>query len=526
VAYDATYYANLINQYKDTQPELAFAIFNGASGMGGGMGAGFDPGALDEALRNLWGPDAAKQWVNAGTQNYGNAMFDPKTGQYGYYKNGAISSGTLGGYDPTQFDPANIKAPTSMNYDPTRLGSNLPGGVTTLPPVGTGAGPKTTSTTPAPTTTGGRTVNSTTPPPTNLSTLSRTSAITPNPLGVSNLPAAAHGPITNSTDPTQVGTENDPNNMVRTRNTNEPPGYSEIPPPGTVSSTPTGGTHPTTPPPGATPPPPAVTTQPPLVNPTNPATPKVDAPPPGSTAPPPATTAPPVGGPNSVTGDTGDTPRANAASWSTPTNVTAPFNFEADPGYAFRKKEGIDKIEQSAASGGRLLSGATLKDLATFNSGLASQEYDKAYGRYDTDRKFGEATATDERNYNNENRKWDTNFNESQRRDARDFDWAQTKDQRDFATALAEWNDKFGYDVQHTEQQDQMNTLLSMAKMGLLSETQMAQLSTELTRQVNSNNLTGAGANAASTVGGAGDINNLLGQISTYISRLNTVPKN
>ncbi len=49
--------------------------------------------------------------------------------------------------------------------------------------------------------------------------------------------------------------------------------------------------------------------------------------------------------------------------------------FEQDPGYAFRLEEGQRGIENQARASGGLYSGATLKALARFNSGLASQEF-------------------------------------------------------------------------------------------------------------------------------------------------------
>ncbi|MGP5103618.1 hypothetical protein ACTXJH_06590 [Psychrobacter celer] len=55
--------------------------------------------------------------------------------------------------------------------------------------------------------------------------------------------------------------------------------------------------------------------------------------------------------------------------------------FEADPGYNFRKSQGMDGIESSAAAGGGLLSGAALKSLNRYNSDLASQEYGNAWSR-------------------------------------------------------------------------------------------------------------------------------------------------
>jgi hypothetical protein len=52
-----------------------------------------------------------------------------------------------------------------------------------------------------------------------------------------------------------------------------------------------------------------------------------------------------------------------------------------DPGYAFRQQEGQRAVESSAAGGGGLLSGATLKALNKYGQNLASEEYGKAYER-------------------------------------------------------------------------------------------------------------------------------------------------
>ncbi|WPO68780.1 hypothetical protein SDC64_07630 [Acinetobacter haemolyticus] len=60
-------------------------------------------------------------------------------------------------------------------------------------------------------------------------------------------------------------------------------------------------------------------------------------------------------------------------------------DFNADPGYAFRKQQGMDGIQSSAAASGGLLSGATLKALNNYNSDLASQEYQAAYNRFGND---------------------------------------------------------------------------------------------------------------------------------------------
>jgi hypothetical protein len=61
-------------------------------------------------------------------------------------------------------------------------------------------------------------------------------------------------------------------------------------------------------------------------------------------------------------------------------------DFETDPGYAFRMSEGMKALDRSAASRGGLLSGATLKGAQAYGQGLASQEYQNAFNRYQTNR--------------------------------------------------------------------------------------------------------------------------------------------
>lgn len=52
-------------------------------------------------------------------------------------------------------------------------------------------------------------------------------------------------------------------------------------------------------------------------------------------------------------------------------------DFQESEGYKFRQQQGEQAINRSAAAQGGRLGGATLKELANFNQGLASQEFDK-----------------------------------------------------------------------------------------------------------------------------------------------------
>jgi hypothetical protein len=60
--------------------------------------------------------------------------------------------------------------------------------------------------------------------------------------------------------------------------------------------------------------------------------------------------------------------------------------FNADPGYAFRLKEGQKALEQSAAARGGLISGNALKAASRYGQEMGSQEYTNAFNRYQQER--------------------------------------------------------------------------------------------------------------------------------------------
>jgi hypothetical protein len=89
------------------------------------------------------------------------------------------------------------------------------------------------------------------------------------------------------------------------------------------------------------------------------------------------------------------------------------FNYEQDPGMAYRMQTGQQAVNAGAAGQGAGLSGATLKALAMFGQNLGSQEYGAAFGRYNTNR------AADLAGYQ-------TNLGRAQ--DIRDTGWGAAKD--------------------------------------------------------------------------------------------------
>jgi hypothetical protein len=60
-------------------------------------------------------------------------------------------------------------------------------------------------------------------------------------------------------------------------------------------------------------------------------------------------------------------------------------DFNADPGYAFRMAEAEKAMGRSAAAKGQLLGGNFAKELTRYSQGAASEEYGKAYDRFNND---------------------------------------------------------------------------------------------------------------------------------------------
>lgn len=76
-------------------------------------------------------------------------------------------------------------------------------------------------------------------------------------------------------------------------------------------------------------------------------------------------------------------PELVAASRYTPFSME---QFQQDPGYAFRMREGLKALDRSAAARGGLLSGNQLRGVTQFGQDLASQEYTNAFNRYQAER--------------------------------------------------------------------------------------------------------------------------------------------
>ena len=103
----------------------------------------------------------------------------------------------------------------------------------------------------------------------------------------------------------------------------------------------------------------------------------------------------------------GDRPAGYNSQFSAPNALAyqdfnyQPFEFTKDPGYDFRMQEGREAVLSSAAARQGAVSGAAGKALARYGQDYASNEYDRAYGRYmgERDRAWNQHLAGYDRRY-------------------------------------------------------------------------------------------------------------------------------
>lgn len=82
----------------------------------------------------------------------------------------------------------------------------------------------------------------------------------------------------------------------------------------------------------------------------------------------------------------GLSPNRGAAGYGSLAKNFGMSDFQADPSYAFRMTEGLKALDRQAAARGGLISGGALKAAQNYGQDLASQEYQNAYNRYQTNR--------------------------------------------------------------------------------------------------------------------------------------------
>jgi len=102
-----------------------------------------------------------------------------------------------------------------------------------------------------------------------------------------------------------------------------------------------------------------------------------------------------AGGPIGTEVSPGGATAATAAPTGAPDGPATGLDvFQESPGFQFRQEQGEQAINRANAARGRFFSGAAIENLAEFNSGLASSEFNNFFNRLNALRTGGSAAAT------------------------------------------------------------------------------------------------------------------------------------
>lgn len=235
----------------------------------------------------------------------------------------------------------------------------------------------------------------------------------------------------------------------------------------------------------------------------------------------------------------------NAPTYTAPTSPAVspgnPMDFFNEEGYKFRLNEGKDAIQNSAAARGGLMSGATLKELENYASGLAAQEYGAAFDRFantrnfnrgvfESDRGFGRNAFESDRNFGRNTYESDRNFDFGNYKDLRDylesvrrFDTGASNADRDYLENQRRWDLNFDRDTASGDRSFSWGTLKDLANMGLQSEGLTAQQRAALAALLSSNTIAGGNAAAGGTIGSSNANNAMMNAIMQYILGNNMV---
>ena len=189
------------------------------------------------------------------------------------------------------------------------------------------------------------------------------------------------------------------------------------------------------------------------------------------------------------------------------------FNFEESPSYQFRKQQGMDGIQSSAAAQGGLLSGSTLKALNNYNSNLASQEYGNAHNQYLQNEGLRQTEAQMGLNkYATEAGLQQQNFNNSLA--------LENLLGSQYQQAFQNWQsqDNNAYNRYMTDQNNQYNRFKDLAGIGQSAAAGVGNAGLQTAQAVANNTMAGANAQAAGQVASANTWNNYANQLGSMAS--------
>jgi hypothetical protein len=132
-----------------------------------------------------------------------------------------------------------------------------------------------------------------------------------------------------------------------------------------------------------------------------------------------------------------------AEAWDDPGNFTM-ADFQADPGYEFRRQQGLTDMESSAMARGGYGGTRDMQNLIDYSQGAASQEFGAARDRYNQDRGFSRQNYLQDRGFGSS--QWDQNrgFGAGRYDIDRGYNRGRYQDDRGFGAN--QWNQNRAFD--------------------------------------------------------------------------------
>jgi hypothetical protein len=175
-------------------------------------------------------------------------------------------------------------------------------------------------------------------------------------------------------------------------------------------------------------------------------------------------------------------------------------DFQQDPGYAFRLKEGLNAMNASAAARGGLISGNALKAGQQYGQEMGSQEYSNAFNRYQANR------ASQGQEYANAYNRFGAN------RAVQGQEYANAFNR--FGANRAFQGQEFGnaFNRFQTERANTLSPLQTLTGQGQAAAAGQAANIGNFSAQQSANTMGAANAQAAGQVGSANAYTNAIGQ--------------
>lgn len=201
------------------------------------------------------------------------------------------------------------------------------------------------------------------------------------------------------------------------------------------------------------------------------------------------------------------------------THMPTMDEIQMDPSYAFQQQQGINAIDSSAAARGGLLSSGHTKDILDYSQGLASQEYGKAFDRYQGNQQFKANQLGNAWNMLNGDRtfganRYDAGFNQNMQQNTFDqnaYQYANTTGLNQNQQNIENWFKQMGVANSNDS---------GLAGVGQKSAGDAVNLTTDMASALASLGMTQAQIQAMTTMGASGQNRSTIGDLISFLPML------